>query len=68
MLLLPLFGWFARLRQRMGARASLAIVGVEALLLLGQWAIFVVTLQGDYETAAVYLPFPVLILAVQVLA
>jgi hypothetical protein len=68
MLLLPLFGWFARLRQRIGAPARLAVLGVEALLLLGQWAIFLTTLQGNYETAAVYLPFPVLMLVVQVLA
>jgi hypothetical protein len=67
MLLLPLFGWFGRMRRRIGAPARLAIVGLEALLLLGQWAIFLVTLQGDYETAAVYLPFPILMLIVQVL-
>jgi hypothetical protein len=68
MLLLPLFGWFARLQQKKGTLAKWSIVGVEVLLLAGQWVIFLVTLQGNYETAAVYLPFPILILVVQVLA
>jgi hypothetical protein len=67
-LLLPLFGWFARMQQQIGDRARLAIIGVEVALLLGQWAIFLTTLRGNYETAAVYLPFPILMLVVQVLA
>jgi hypothetical protein len=65
MLLLPLFSWFTRLRERMGAPARLVMVGVEALLLLGQWAIFLTTLQGNYETALVYLPLPVMVLTLQ---
>jgi len=44
------------------------VVGIEAVLLVGQWIIFLATIQGNYETAPVYLPFPVLMLAVQVLS
>lgn len=68
LLLLPLFVWFARLWQRLGRQGALAVVGIEAVLLVGQWALFLTTVRGDYETAAVYLPFPVLMLAVQVLS
>jgi hypothetical protein len=68
MLLLPLFSWFAHLGERLGRRAGLVVVGIEAALLVGQWAIFLATLQGNRETALVYLPFPVLMLAVQILS
>ena len=67
MLLLPLFCWFAHLGERLGQRAGLVVVGIEAALLVGQWAIFLATLRGNYETALVYLPFPLLMLVVQML-
>lgn len=67
MLLLPLFSWFAGLQQWLGQRGGLAVAGIEAALLVGQWAIFLTTLQGSRETALVYLPFPVLMLVVQIL-
>jgi hypothetical protein len=66
-LLLPLFSWFALIGKRLGRRAGLVVAGIEAALLVGQWAIFLTTIQGNYETGLVYLPFPVLMLAVQVL-
>ena len=68
MLLLPLFAWFARLQERLAHRAWLVLLGIEAALLVGQWAIFLTTIQGNYETAPVYLPFPLLMLVVQMLA
>ncbi|MBE9509192.1 MAG: hypothetical protein IMY86_14230, partial [Chloroflexi bacterium] len=34
------------------------VAGIEAALLVGQWAIFLTTIQGNYETALVYLPLP----------
>lgn len=67
MLLLPLFAWFAGLQERFDRRAGLAVTGIEIALLVGQWAIFLATLKGNFETAPVYLPFPVLMLAVQAL-
>jgi len=68
MLLLPLFAWFARLEQRLDRGAGLAILGIEAAVLITQWVIFLTTLRGDFETALVYLPFPVLMLLVHLLS
>ncbi len=68
MLLLPLFAWFVRLQEKLGRRARLTVVGIEAALLVGQWAIFLITIQGSRETALIYLPFPLLMLAVQALS
>jgi hypothetical protein len=68
MLLLSLFCWFAHLGERLGQRAGLVVVGIEAALLVGQWATFLATLRGNYETALVYLPFPMLMLVVQTLS
>jgi len=42
------------------------VAGIEAALLVGQWAIFLATVQGSRETALIYLPFPLLMLIVQV--
>jgi len=66
MLLPPLFAWFAGLEDRLGHRAGPVAAGIEATLLVGQWVIFLATIEGNYETAPVYLPFPVMMLIVQV--
>ncbi len=62
LLLLPLFAWFVRLQQRRGRRAAPVVAGIEATLLIGQWIIFLTTIQGTYESGWVYLPFPLLML------
>jgi hypothetical protein len=51
--------------RRWGQSRSMAwkIVGIELALLVGQWALFLVTIAGNFETAAVYLPFPLLLMA-----
>jgi len=67
-LLLPLFAWFARLQERLDWRAGRVVAAIEAALLVGQWALFLATIQGGYETASVYLPFPLLMLGVQILS
>ena len=64
MLLLPLFAWFANLREQLGRQARWVVLSAEVILFFGQWVIFLTTLQGDYETALVYLPFPVLMLII----
>ena len=56
-LLIALFLLFKR-----RVRSGLAVVGIELALLVGQWAIFLGTMDGNFETAAVYLPFPLLLL------
>jgi hypothetical protein len=68
MLLLPLFAWFSWMQKGLGRWTGLMVVSIEVGLLVGQWAIFLTTLQGNYETAAVYLPFPALLLVVQLLS
>jgi len=55
-LLFALFILFRRWKQW-------AVVGVELALMVGQWALFLCTIEGNYETAAVYLPFPLFLLA-----
>ena len=62
----PLFVLFAMLENRSGRKGQLVVIFVGALLLLGQWALFLTTLEGNFETAPVYLPFPVAMLAAQV--
>jgi hypothetical protein len=68
MLLLPLFAWFVRLQEKLGRRARWAMAGIQVALLVGQWGIFLATVQGSRETALIYLPFPLLMLVVQVLS
>jgi len=63
MLTLPLFGLFSHLAKSLENRGTTIIVVAESITLVGQWAIFLATIQGNYETALVYLPFPVLLLA-----
>ena len=59
-----LFGLFLLFRRsvRTGPQAW-KIAGIELALLVGQWALFLVTIEGNIETAAVYLPFPLLLTA-----
>lgn len=68
LLLLPLCVWFERLQRCLRRGGAVLVAGVEVALLVGQWVIFLATIQGSYETASVYLPFPLLMLAVQVLS
>ncbi len=64
-LLFALFLLFRRWTQSMG-RHWLALV-VQLALLVGQWALFLATIEGNVETAAVYLLFPVPLLVALVL-
>ncbi|MCK4452705.1 MAG: DUF2029 domain-containing protein, partial [Anaerolineae bacterium] len=52
-ILLSLFSWFALLGERLGLpvgrhgqRAGLVVAGIEVALLVGQWVIFLTTIQG----------------------
>ncbi len=66
-LLLPLFLCFGRLQRQRPGRGALLVLAIEAALLVGQWAIFLATIEGDFETFPIYLPWPVGLLAVLVL-
>ena len=66
MLVLPLFGWFSCVAERWKPRGTVLLVAVEASLLVGQWGLFLASVDGSYETALVYLPFPISLLALHV--
>lgn len=67
MLLLPLFSWFAMLQLRLGRKGTWAAVGIEALLLVGQWTVFLLTIEGNFEAPYPYLVLPLPLLLVHVL-
>jgi hypothetical protein len=68
MLLVPLFAWFAQLQRHLRRKGMVLIAGIELALLIGQWAIFIATVEDGYEGAFAYLPTPLLLLAVQLLS
>jgi hypothetical protein len=39
-------------------------VGVTAVLIFGLWALFINTISGDYENQILFLPLPLLSLAI----
>ncbi len=51
---------FAVLQERWGRRASLPILIGLVLLLAGLWALFIETLQGNRESAWMYIPVPLI--------
>lgn len=59
LILLPWVLWgFYQMQRAWRRRGRWAIVVVEALSMIGLWALFLTTLKGDFEHASVYLPFP----------
>ena len=65
MLLLPLVMIFGVLQRRQGG--AWWILLIEAVLLIGLWALFLTTVEGRFEHPVVYLPLPLGLLAVFVL-
>jgi hypothetical protein len=53
---------FAVWSERWGRRSHLPILLTLAALLLGLWALFLSTVEGNVESAAMYLPTPALLL------
>ena len=58
-LMLPLFMGFALMARRWGSRATPAIASILLLVLMGTWVLFLMTVQGNQESALTYLPIPV---------
>ena len=54
---------FALWHERWGRRGSVVISLTLLALLVGLWSLFVTTLEGNRESAAMYLPLPLLTLA-----
>jgi hypothetical protein len=67
LLLLPLFQLFWLAQRRAPKKAGWIALVVQGLLLAGQWAVFLATREGRFETAAVYLALPVPLLLAQVI-
>jgi len=54
---------FALWHERWGKAGSVAILLAILCLLIGLWALFLITLEGNLESPAMYVPLPVLVLA-----
>jgi hypothetical protein len=65
--LLPIFQLFGLAKQRAPARANWVILSAQGILLVGQWAIFVATVEGNFETAPAYFLLPFSLLFFQLL-
>jgi len=65
LLLLPLFQLFWLAEQRLPRRAAWVALAAQGALLVGQWAVFLSTVEGRFETAAVYLVWPIPLLLAQ---
>jgi hypothetical protein len=58
-LFIPWFIWGYRRMQREWHRwGGWVVLATQATLLIGPWALFLVTIQGDFEQAPVYFPLP----------
>ncbi len=67
MLLFPIFQLFRLANHRASRIATPLILGIELFLFLGQWLIFVTTVEGNFETLPAYLLLPVGLLITQIL-
>jgi hypothetical protein len=67
LLLLPLFQLFRLARHSAPKWGDWIILGVEGLLLVSQWGVFLVTMEDRFETAPVYLVLPGALLVAQII-
>lgn len=59
LLLVPWVLWgFCWMQQAWGSRGTWAVIATQVVSMLGLWLLFFATVQGDFEQAPVYLPFP----------
>lgn len=68
LLLLPIFQLFSLIRRRVPKNATLIILAAELFLFVSQWIVFLTTVQGNFETASVYLLLPLSLLCAQLAA
>lgn len=67
LLLVPLFQLFQLLRGTGSRLATASILVGAGLLLVGQWAIFFASIEGNFETAPSYLLLPISLVLAQVI-
>ena len=61
--LIPWALWgFRWIQLTWGRRGVWAVAGVEIVSLLGLWTTFLATIEGNFERAPVYFPFPIAII------
>jgi hypothetical protein len=65
LLLLPLFQLFWLAQRRTPRWSDWIVLAGLVILLVGQWAVFAVTMEGRFETAPVYLALPIPLLVAQ---
>jgi hypothetical protein len=63
MMMPALFLLFAFAHERWGGRGLALVAAAQAALFFGLWALFFMTVRGDQEHAAMYLPLPILLFA-----
>jgi hypothetical protein len=62
LMLVPWVVWgFRQMQLAWGRRGTWAVVVVVILSLAGLWALFLGTVEGDFERAPTYFPFPVMV-------
>jgi hypothetical protein len=62
LLLVPWVLWgFRQIQLVWGRYGTWAVVVAEILSLVGLWALFLATIEGDFERAPAYFPFPVVV-------
>jgi hypothetical protein len=54
---------FERIARAWGRRGMWTVIGLMVVSGLGLWGLFLATIEGNFETAPVYYPFPLLALA-----
>jgi hypothetical protein len=60
--LVPWVLWgFRWMQLAWGRRGTWAVIAVEVASLVGLWALFLATVEGDFERAPVYFPFPAMV-------
>jgi hypothetical protein len=63
LLLIPWALWgFHLLQAKRGSKGTWVVVIVQIASLIGLWALFVATVEGDFEQAPAYFPFPALLI------
>jgi hypothetical protein len=67
LLLLPLFQLLWLAQRRTPRWSNWIVLGVLIILLVSQWAVFAITMEGRFETAPVYLVLPIPLLVAQLI-
>jgi hypothetical protein len=66
LLLLPLFQLFWLAQRRTPRWSNWVVLAVQGILLVSQWAVFLITVEDRFETAHVYLVLPISLLVAQI--